>query len=98
MNFVDKMKFMLYKLGDDGVGDEETGLRDAEAGAGSDEVAGREGVRECVGAAVGAEEGRIDAVAGAEAEHHALEDDLLISQVFIAADCSEITVSGCVQI
>ena len=98
MNFDEKMKFMLYKLGDDGVGDEETGLRDAEAGAGREEVAGRESVGERVGRAVGVEEVRLDAVAGTEAEHHALKDDLIVGQVLETADGGKVTLGRSLDI
>ena len=79
------MLMILYQFRNDGIRDKKAGLWDAEAGARRDEVAGREGVREGVGGAVGAEEVRIDAVAGAQAEHNAFEDDLLVGQVFEAA-------------
>ena len=95
---------LSYQFRNDGVGDEEAGLRNAETSSdrneasGSnvdrDEVAGGEGGCEGRSVAVGAEEIRFDAVTGAQTEHHTLEHHLIRSEVFETTDSCKVTV-GC---
>ena len=91
-------KTLSYQFGDDGVGNEEAGFRDAEAGADRDEVAGGEGGGESRSGAVGAEEVRIDAVTGAQTEHHTLEHHLIRSEVLESTDSCKVTVGSSLQI
>ena len=84
-------KTLSCQFGNDGIRDKKAGLRNAETSSdrnevsGSyvdrDEVAGGEGGGESRSVAVGAEEVRIDAVTGAQTEHHTLEHDLLFGQI-----------------
>ena len=80
------------------VGNEEAGFRDAEAGADRDDVAGGKGGGESRSGAVGAEEVRIDAVTGAQTEHHTLEHHLIRSKVFESTDSCKVTVGSSLQI
>jgi hypothetical protein len=102
------MLTILYQFRNDGIRDKKAGLRNAEASsdgnevAGSnvdrDEVAGGEGGGEGRSVAVGAEEVRIDAVTGAQTEHHTLEHDLIRSEILETTDRSKVTFGSRLQI
>ena len=92
------MLMILYQFRNDGIRDKKAGLRNAETSSDRNEVAGGEGGGESRSGAVGAEEVRIDSVTGTKAEHHALKDDLIISQALEAADGSKVAFGSCLDI
>ena len=92
------MLTILDQLCDDGVGNKEARLRNAETSSVRNDVSGCKGGGESRSVAVSAEEVRIDAVTGAQTEHHTLEHDLIRSEILETTDRSKVTVGSSLQI